>query len=164
MWDSLSDDIKKEIIKMNPSWKQIHSELMQICLMQIELRRRDFSCVTCTRMTLFTSRVVHRRPSIRLFAEQNKSHAGTKSVRIFGECYEHRTTNSLGEYKLIIPRKYDYDHNTMFSFVNKYMECDNVILHRGLDEDDIMIRLRVLDGNILAMYDVIKRPKWVTIS
>ena len=165
MWDYLSDDIKKIIIKMNPSWKKIHEKSMHDCFHEINMRRRDFSCVTCTRMTLFTSSSVSRKPSIRLFAEQNKNHIGTKSVRIFGECNDHRTTSSLGEYKIIIPREFDHDNHSIFSFINNYMDCDNIIMHYGLDENDISIKLRVLHGNlILSNYDIIKRPKWIKIE
>ena len=101
----------------------------------------------------------------RINENQNKNHIGTKSVRIFGECNEHRTTSSLGEYKIIIPRKFDHDNHSIFSFVNNYMDCDNIIMHYGLDENDLSIQLRVSHGNlILANYDVIKRPKWVKIE
>ena len=106
MWDYLSDDIKKIIIKMNPSWKKIHEKSMHDCFHEINMRRRDFSCVTCTRMTLFTSSSVSRKPSIRLFAEQNKNHIGTKSVRIFGECNDHRTTSSVSYTHLTLPTIY----------------------------------------------------------
>jgi len=45
------------------------------------------------------------------------------------------------------------------------MDCENIIMHYGLDENDISIRLRVSHGNlILSNYDVIKRPKWIKIE
>ena len=44
------------------------------------------------------------------------------------------------------------------------MDCDNIIMHYGLDENDMSIKLRVSHGNlVLANYDIIKRPKWVKI-
>jgi len=159
-WDSLPNDIKLFIIKMNPSFKEIHGNRLNETLKEIKLRRRDFSCTTCTRMTIFSGKSVKRSPSIRLFAT---STSDSKIVRVFGECSQHRTSNSMG-IKFIIPREYDHVNDKMFEFIHKYIPCDSIMMHHGLDENDIMIRLRVLDGVIFSLYEEIKRPRWIEIK
>jgi len=159
-WDSISDDLKKYIIKFNPSFKQIHSDNMKKTIDQINNRRRDFSCVTCTRMTIFSSKPIYRKPSIRLFATQHPGYPGSSTVRVCGECIEHRTSTTMGGVKLLIPRSFDHDKYSISKFITQNMVCDHMIIHYGLDECDQLIRLNVLDGNIVNLYEEIRRPRW----
>jgi len=159
-WESLSNDLKEYIIKMNPSFKDIHMELMNGTKEEINMRRRDFSCVTCTRMTIFSSKPVCRRPSTRLFATQFPGFPRSSTVRVCGECDEHLTKPTMGGLKIKIPRKFDHDKESLCDYIKEHMECEHLVLHYGLDECDQLIRSSVLDGNIINLYEEIKRPRW----
>lgn len=158
-WSSLPGEIKKHIINMNPSFKEIHSCNMEKTISEINSRRRDFSCVTCTRMTIFGSKPVYRKPSVRLFATYHP-YTNSSIVRVCGECKKHRTSVVNGV-KFEIPRKYEHDKDLLIGYILDNTDCNNLILqHYGLDENDVLIRLSVLDGNIVNLYPDNRRPRW----
>jgi len=161
-WTDLPDVIKKHIMcKMNKSWKELHYEKMSK-LSEIRSRRKDYACVGCTRISMFSTGKIQRRPSTRMFAVRLDN---STSMRVFGECEEHTTSGSCGEEKMIIPRTNDHDHNSIVKYIEKnFYDIDNIVLHRGMDEMDLDIRRSISDGNIFSTYEYRRRPVWCKIQ
>ena len=156
-WDIVPEILREKIIKMNPTLKQIHKQNMEPTHFKIRCRRRDYACIGCTRTTVFSHGHVHRRPSIRLFFTKNSSDSQT--VRFFGECLEHRT-KPYDETKIIIPRNIESSEDDIFKFVLHYLpHVENMLIYRGVDETDVLIKRSILDGNIHRTFER-RRPRW----
>lgn len=162
-WNHLPDVLKKYIISMNPSWKDIHADLFRDTLSEILSRRRDLICIQCTRKTLFETGVILRRPSTRIYAirETTTTCSGPYRVRVFCECAEHRTSNTF-EYKLLLPKKcintsHIYEYCSLF-----YGKISSIIMYKACDERDIRIRNLIMNGNYVVTFER-KRPTWEQI-
>lgn len=161
-WVDMPREIIRYIIKMNPTLKDIHKTKMEGCILEINLRRKDYNCLGCTRITLFESGLISRRPSTRLFA--TKDIKSDSIVRVFGECIQHRTKNEF-DTKIVIPRSQDGSVNGILNCINEQMGKTKIVsLHVGMDERDLEIRRSILDGNIHITYENIRRPRWNRIT
>lgn len=161
-WNDIPDVIKMKIIcKMNKPWKELHYEKISK-FSEIRARRKDYACMGCTRIAMFSTGKLSRKPSTRMFAVRID---GSTSMRVFGECKQHLTKETFDENKSVIPREYDHDHNTIRKYIcHKFKDVDNVIIHRGMDELDLDIRRSISEGNIFATYEHRRRPIWCKLQ
>ena len=161
-WTDIPDFIKMNIIcKMNKPWKELHYEKMSK-LSEIRARRKDYACIGCTRISMFSTGNIVRKPSTRMFTVRIGE---STSMRVFGECNEHKTCENYGENKMIIPREHDHDHNSIRKYIcANFKDIDNVILYRGMDELDLDIRRSISEGNIFATYEYRRRPAWCKLQ
>lgn len=161
-WNHLPDVIKKYIIDMNPSWKDIHKEIFRDSQSEIRSRRRDLICIQCNRKTIFETGVILRRPSTRIYAiRETTHHSGPYRVRVFCECAEHRTSNTF-EYKLLLPKKCINTGDIYEYCTRLYGNISSIIMYKGCDERDMQIRNLIMNGNHVVTFER-KRPTWEQI-
>lgn len=147
MWDALPDEVKKKIIKMNPSLKSLHVTVFEPCLKSIRYLRHEKMCVECIRGAIFGDNSIIRRPSVTMYYTLENS-----TARISCSCREH----SLLDYNSdrgIIKNGIELDYNEIFTYMkNKYNYISHVVRHTGLDENHMDILLRISDGDSTSTF------------
>jgi len=147
MWNILPNDIKREIIKLNPSLKKIHSENLEPCLKSIRLLRHSRMCVECSRESIFgEDNYIYRKPSVKMYYKLENLN---QNARVSCSCNEH----ALLEYnqgRILIKNGMEMDYLHLFKFIKESHNISSLICYTGLDESDLDVLLGDQDDTIPA--------------
>jgi len=161
-WTDLPSEIRQDIISFNPSLRELHCKSLHETLYWIRRMRRDRQCVICSRNFIFENNPIERRPSTRMYILM--SYNATNHVRVRCACSEHADTIQDGEFALLVPRESEFPSEKFKTLmISVFDDLDNIIVHYGVDEDDIRISTSIIDGNETITREH-TRPTWKRVS
>jgi len=157
MWNVIPDEIKKIIIQMNPSLKEIHSLNFKPCIKAINLRRYERMCAECTRGCIFGLNSVSRKPSVKMFCTIETNYSNVDDIltaRLSSSCKDH-IDNRFG-FRSVIKNGMELDYGDIIEIIQTqyHRNISSVIKHTGCDEDHIDILNSIVSGESTSTFDL----------
>jgi hypothetical protein len=165
MWDTLPCELRRDIIKYNPSLKSIHKTNFKTTHAFIRSLRRDRQCLGCVRHAMFVKKnIVNsgllRKPSVRMYVSVTMRET---RARIYSLCEHHKNYANIeyGSHKTIKLPSNVITNLQISEFLKKEfgksLAC--ILSHKGIDED-LLEASRSEDFTV----DQRVRPRWSRYS